>query len=133
MSLWTKRQRIESIINGELADRLPISALRHFTNSEKNPIVKATVFIADLDIAKEFNDVYYSLLIVKKNPIVNPKKIQYLYYRKSRIKKIEIIEKIENHFIELNKLIHCNLEIGFIKYKLCNLVYERIIYIVDEV
>lgn len=102
MSLWTKRQRIESIINGELADRLPISAWRHFTNSEKNPIV-------------------------------NPKKIQYLYYRKSRIKKIEIIEEIENHFIELNKLIHCNLEIGFIKYKLCNLVYERIIYIVDEV
>jgi len=45
MSVWTKRQRIDSIINGELADRPPISAWRHFTNSEQNPkdLAKAMV------------------------------------------------------------------------------------------
>ena len=46
MSAWTKRQRIESIINGELADRPPVSAWRHFTNSEQNSKDLAKAMIA---------------------------------------------------------------------------------------
>lgn len=34
MSGWTKQQRLEAVLNGELADRPPISAWRHFSDRE---------------------------------------------------------------------------------------------------
>lgn len=36
MSNWTKKQRLEAVLNGELADRPPVSAWRHFTEAEHN-------------------------------------------------------------------------------------------------
>jgi len=45
MSSWTKRKRLESIINGKLADRPPISAWRHFPEQENNPKDLAKVLI----------------------------------------------------------------------------------------
>jgi len=45
MLTWTKRKRLESIINGKLADRPPISAWRHFTKQENNPTDLAKVLV----------------------------------------------------------------------------------------
>ena len=46
MSAWTKRQRIESVMNGEPADRPPVSAWRHFTDSEQNSQDLARAMVA---------------------------------------------------------------------------------------
>ena len=34
MSNWTKNQRMEAVLNGELADRPPITCYHHFTSLE---------------------------------------------------------------------------------------------------
>lgn len=34
MSTWTKRQRLEAVLNGELADRLPVTCYHHFPEFE---------------------------------------------------------------------------------------------------
>lgn len=37
MEAWSKRRRLENVLMGNLADRPPISAWRHFTEKENNP------------------------------------------------------------------------------------------------
>ena len=32
--MWTKKERVEAVLNGELADRPPVSAWRHFLETE---------------------------------------------------------------------------------------------------
>ncbi len=41
MQEWTKRKRLETVLKGELADRPPVSAWRHFTEVENDPIALA--------------------------------------------------------------------------------------------
>ncbi len=36
MAIWTKRERLEAIVNGELADRPPVSAWHHFIDAEQS-------------------------------------------------------------------------------------------------
>lgn len=44
--MMTKRERLETVLNGNLADRPPISAWRHFTESENNPRELADAMLA---------------------------------------------------------------------------------------
>lgn len=46
MAAWTKRQRFEAVVNGEPADRPPVSAWRHFPGKEHRPEDLAEVMIA---------------------------------------------------------------------------------------
>ena len=44
--MWTKQERMDAVLNGELADRAPVSAWRHFTECEHStPKVFADMMI----------------------------------------------------------------------------------------
>jgi uroporphyrinogen decarboxylase len=45
MSHWTKKQRMEAVLNGELADRPPISAWRHYIDHEHDAQDLAKIMI----------------------------------------------------------------------------------------
>lgn len=52
MTAWTNRQRFEAVFSGEPADRPPVSAWRHFIESERDP---ARLARATLDFHREYD------------------------------------------------------------------------------
>ena len=38
--MWSKKERLEAVLNGEKADRVPVSAWRHFLEDEHRDVYK---------------------------------------------------------------------------------------------
>lgn len=62
--MWTKKERVEAVLNGELADRPPVSAWRHFLDKEHSAKDFAEVTLAfqeryDWDYVKAQNRATY--------------------------------------------------------------------------